>query len=101
MLTVAGQRRTFSSHRLRLSIVLDILLSLDLPGIKAPKLFRTYPKIGLPLFLDRSLFNCFVYFTPANPMRQSYFEIKEMIIESTTMTPMAPITTCWARSERC
>ena len=38
MLTVAGQRRTRSSHRLRLSIVLDLMLSLDLPGIKAPKL---------------------------------------------------------------
>ncbi len=39
MLTVAGQRRTCDrSHRLRLSIVLDLVLSLDLPGIKAPKL---------------------------------------------------------------
>ena len=38
MLTVAGQRRTCSSHRLRLSIVLELMLSLDLPGIKAPKL---------------------------------------------------------------
>jgi len=46
MLTVAGQRRTCDrSHRLRLSIVLELMLSLDLPGIKAPKLFTAYPKI--------------------------------------------------------
>ncbi len=39
MLTVAGQRRTCNrSHRLRLSILLDFMLSLDLPEIKAPRL---------------------------------------------------------------